>query len=74
MTKKYNGIVRGKTIELDESPGLADGDRVRVELETAQDQKNWEEKAKNLAGSLADLPDSVDEDMDVILTLRKTAS
>ena len=32
---KLHGIVRGQTIELDVSTGLPDGQRVRVELETA---------------------------------------
>ena len=51
MTRKLTGIIRGTTIELDESPGLADGERVRIELE-AEPKSSWGEGIKRSAGAL----------------------
>ena len=52
MAGNYSGIVRGNTIELDESPGLVDGERVRVELEV-EPNSSWGEGIKRSAGALA---------------------
>ncbi|MBN2291330.1 MAG: hypothetical protein JXM70_02830 [Pirellulales bacterium] len=53
MGKKFTGIVRGSIIELDESPGLADGERVKIELET-ESHLQWGEGIKRSAGALAE--------------------
>ena len=72
MTKKYKGIVRGTTIELSESPGLADGQQVQVELE-AETQSSWGEGIKRSAGVLAD-DDEFAAAMEQIQRDRKTDS
>ena len=73
MTKKYTGTVQGNTIQLDESSGLTDGDRVEVVPQKPLNAEEWEEKARKLAGILSDLPDSVDDQMEEILADRKNA-
>jgi hypothetical protein len=34
MTKTVNGVVHGKTIELDEDPGVAEGQQVQITIKT----------------------------------------
>ena len=72
MAKQYTGIIRGVTIELDESPGFADGERVRVELE-AEPNCSWGEGIKRSAGSLAN-DEGFGKAMEQIQRDRKTDS
>jgi hypothetical protein len=67
------GIIHGKTIELDEAPGLADGQRVEIEVKSTQEESGAEAVLRRCAGSLADMPDSVDADLQAILDARKDA-
>ena len=39
MTKRFHGTIRGKTIELDEDPGIADGQRVLVQITVCAPEK-----------------------------------
>jgi hypothetical protein len=39
MTKTLHGTVRGRTIELDEDPGEADGQEVRVQITVVEPSK-----------------------------------
>lgn len=75
MTKIVHGIVHGKTIELDQELGVADGQRVDVAIQivgTSPEGEAWGEGLRRCAGALADIP-GLDEDMDLILAQRKTA-
>jgi len=54
MSKIMSGTVRGKTIELDELPGLVDGQRVAVELKPNAVRSNWQDIVGRLEGSLAE--------------------
>jgi hypothetical protein len=75
MTKIVHGIVHGKTIEIDQELGLADGQRVEVAIQVtvvASGPEPWGEGLRRCAGALADIP-GLDEDMEQILAQRKTA-
>ncbi len=56
MTRTVHGVIRGKTIELDEDPGLAEGQDVEIILKTAPTQRTWGEGILRTAGALADDP------------------
>ncbi len=74
MTRIMQGIVRGKTIELDEEVGLPDGQKVEVSVHTPglPTTRPWGEGLRRCAGALADIP-GLDEDMEQILLERKSA-
>jgi hypothetical protein len=75
MTKVIQGIVHGKTIELDHEVGVADGQRVAVAIQilpTARPTEAWGAGLRRCAGALAGIP-GLDEDMELILRERKTA-
>ncbi|HIQ20179.1 MAG TPA: hypothetical protein EYH34_02920 [Planctomycetes bacterium] len=54
MTKTIRGKVRGKTIELDEDPGMADGQAVEMIVRPAKPRQPWGEGIKRSAGALAE--------------------
>jgi hypothetical protein len=54
MTKTDHGTVHGNTIRLDEDLGVADGQRVEVELRIIEPTKKWGEGILRTAGALAD--------------------
>jgi hypothetical protein len=75
MTKIVHGIVHGKTIELDQELGLADGQQVEVAIQipaATTGTEPWGEGLRRCAGALAGIP-GLDEDMEQILAQRKTA-
>jgi hypothetical protein len=54
MTKTLHGRVHGKTIELDEDLGVADGQQVEVEIRIIQPTRKWGDGILRSAGALAD--------------------
>jgi hypothetical protein len=75
MTKIVHGIVHGRTIELDQELGVADGQQVEVAIQivgTSPATEPWGEGLRRCAGALAGIP-GLDEDMEQILAQRKTA-
>jgi hypothetical protein len=48
------GKVRGTTIELDEDPGVADGQEVEITIKTVPARRPWGEGLRRCAGALAD--------------------
>ena len=62
MIRIVHGIVRGKTIELDETPGMAEGQEVEVQIRIVAPDKKWGEGILRTAGALAD-----DSDWDSII-------
>ncbi|MEX0867446.1 MAG: hypothetical protein WD030_08805 [Pirellulales bacterium] len=54
MTKTVHGIIRGKTIELSEDLGVAEGQAVEVQVSVVDPSKTWGEGIKRSAGALAD--------------------
>ena len=70
MTKKLHGIVRGRTIQLDEDPGVADGQKVELEIQVEPTSRRWGEGILRSAGGWADYPE-LDEIMERIHQERK---
>jgi len=62
MNRTIHGKVHGKTIELDEDPGLGDGQEVEVQVRIASPPKTWGEGILRSAGGWADYPE-----MDAVL-------
>ena len=54
MTKTVHGIVHGKTIELDEDLGIAEGQSVEVTVEVLSTKERWGDGLRRCAGALAD--------------------
>ncbi len=56
MTKAIQGKVRGKTIELAEDLGLAEGQDVEVQVHVVAPARHWGDGIVRTAGALADDP------------------
>ncbi len=56
MTKTIHGIVHGRTIELDEDLGVAEGQPVEVQVKVPRPTQPWGEGILRTAGALADDP------------------
>jgi hypothetical protein len=56
MSRTVHGKIHGKTIELDEDPGLAEGQDVQIILKVVRTQRAWGEGILRTAGALADDP------------------
>jgi hypothetical protein len=69
MNKKLRGVVHGRTVELDEDPGIPDGESVEV-IYPASKRIRTGEGILNTAGILADFPEW-DEIMQEIHAQRK---
>jgi hypothetical protein len=54
MTRLVHGVVHGKTIELDEDSGVAEGQHVQVTIKTVPAKRPWGEGLRRCAGALAD--------------------
>ncbi|HVA46511.1 MAG TPA: hypothetical protein VNH11_09065 [Pirellulales bacterium] len=53
MIKPLHGIVRGKTIELTDELGVADGQEVVVQVKVVAPTKKWGEGILRSAGAMA---------------------
>jgi hypothetical protein len=56
MTKIIHGKVHGRTIELAEDLGLAEGQAVEVRVKVLPSARQWGEGIRRTAGALADDP------------------
>lgn len=73
MTRIMQGIVHGRTIELEAEIGIPDGEKVQVAIHvTPKAPEPWGEGLRRCAGALAGIP-GLDEDMEQIMRERKTA-
>jgi hypothetical protein len=70
MTKTLHGTVHGKSIELDEDLGVADGQEVEVQVKILQPAKKWGEGILRSAGGWANYPE-MDAIMEKIQQERK---
>ena len=70
MTKTIHGIVHGRTIELDEDLGVAEGQQVEVQVKVPRPIQQWGGGILRTAGALADDP-HWDAIMDEIQHARK---
>ena len=50
MTKKLHGRVHGRTIELDEDPGVVDGQEVELQMKVVPAARKWGEGIRRSAG------------------------
>lgn len=57
MTKMIHGKIHGKTIELDEDLGVAEGQEVEVQVRIVPPARKWGEGILRTAGALADDPE-----------------
>ncbi len=57
MARSIHGIIHGKTIELDQDPGLAAGQEIEVQVKVVQPQEKWGEGILRSAGGWADYPE-----------------
>jgi len=57
MNKIIEGVVHGRTIELLDDPGVAEGQRVQVVLSVSTSAATWGDGIRRTAGALADDPD-----------------
>jgi hypothetical protein len=55
MDKVLHGVIHGKTIELNEPPGVADGQEVEVVVKFSIPSRPWGEGIRKSAGAMADL-------------------
>ncbi len=69
MTKTLHGTVHGRTIELAEDPGVADGQEVELQIQIAPVRK-WGEGILRSAGGWAEHPE-MDGIMEKIYQERK---
>lgn len=75
MIKTMHGVVHGKTIELQQEPGVPDGQEVEIVIRSitvTPASEPWGEGLRRCAGALAGIS-GLDEDMEQILKERKTA-
>jgi hypothetical protein len=70
MTKKLHGTVHGRTIELAEDPGVADGQEVELQLKVVRSGQRWGDGIRRSAGGWADYPE-MDDIMEKIHQQRK---
>jgi hypothetical protein len=56
MVKQIQGVVHGRTIELDEDLGIPDGERVNVQVRAAAPSPAWGAGILRSAGIAADVP------------------
>jgi hypothetical protein len=61
MTRIIHGVVHGKTIELKEHPGVADGEEVEVVVRVPTPPRAWGEGIRSSAGALANDPPEEDD-------------
>ena len=57
MIKQVQGVIHGRTIELTEDPGVEDGQRVMITIQTISPSRPWGEGILRTAGALADDPE-----------------
>jgi hypothetical protein len=57
MSKKVHGTVHGKTIELDEDLGVAEGQEVEVQVRVVGPARKWGEGILRSAGGWIDHPE-----------------
>lgn len=60
MTRTLRGVVHGRTVELTEDLGVADGQQVEITIKTVASPKPWGEGLRRCAGAFA--ADWTDED------------
>ncbi len=73
MNRTVQGVIHGRSIELDADPGIGDGQRVEVVIAPAPSTAAWGDGIRRSAGIAADLPD-FDQAFDQIQQDRELAT
>jgi hypothetical protein len=53
MTRTLLGVIHGRTVELAEDLGVADGQQVEITIKTVASPKRWGEGLRRCAGAFA---------------------
>jgi hypothetical protein len=53
MTRTLRGVIHGRTVELTEDLGVADGQQVEITIKTVASPKPWGEGLRRCAGAFA---------------------
>jgi hypothetical protein len=53
MTRTLRGVIHGRTVELTEDLGVADGQQVEITIKTVASPKPWGEGLQRCAGAFA---------------------
>lgn len=53
MVRQVHGVIQGRTIELTEDPGFADGQQVEITIKTVPNPRPWGEGLRRCAGAFA---------------------
>jgi len=56
-TRQLQGTIHGRRIDLEEDPGLADGEEVDVIVRVRPKPEQWGEGIRRSAGAWADMPE-----------------
>jgi hypothetical protein len=54
MSQRLHGRVHGRTIELDEDPGMDEGQEVEIQMTIVEPPRKWGDGIRRTAGALAD--------------------
>lgn len=57
MNKTLHGTIHGKTIQLDEDPGMVEGQVVEIQMKVISPTQTWGDGIRNSAGGWADYPE-----------------
>ncbi len=70
MTKTLHGKIHGRTVELEEDPGVPEGQEVEVQVRIVQPARKWGDGILRSAGGWVDYPE-IDAIMEKIHSDRK---
>ena len=73
MVRQVQGVIHGKTIELDQDLGIAEGQRVDVQVRLSSTSLHWGEGIQQSAGIAADVP-GFDEAFEQVQRDRESAT
>jgi hypothetical protein len=73
MVRHVQGVIHGKTIELDQDLGIAEGRRVDVQVRLCSMSRPWGEGIRRSAGIAADVP-GFDEAFEQVQRDRESAT
>jgi hypothetical protein len=72
MIRQVQGVIHGRTIELSEDPGVADGQQVEITIKALPTARSWGEGLRRCAGAFAaDWTEEDDRILDEIYRERK---